>query len=233
MLHWESIFRKYNLYSEGMWQEDGWSGYDIIKVIKDAKVYLAWTHQLDCMLIYGSEHLGIKDSLTEKKDLGVSIMPQGVSFELTKDGLPERTGSREAHTSGWFWGIPKNSPQPELAYNLSMFITNYVSQLEECKIFYIFPVRKRVCEVLTEDLKAGWQNVVYAKSVEQFKINGHHCMPRFQTLTDYKNFLDYYYEAFEQIVIKKGYSPTGSEDRIDRGFIRQYLEERDYGSFCG
>jgi hypothetical protein len=228
MLYWESIFRKYNLYCKGMWQEDGWYGYDIYKGIKNGKVYLAWMHQLDCMLIYGAEHLGIKGFLTEKEDLGVSIMPQGVSFELKKDGLPQRTGSRKAHTSGWFWGIPKNSPQPELAYKLAMFITSYEYHLEESKNFYLIPIRKRVRDTLKADLDAGWQAEVYTKSFEQFKINGDHFVPRFQTLADYKDFLKNYYEAFEQIVIKKKYSLAGSEGRVDRNFIKQYLEKRDH-----
>ena len=233
MLFWESIFRKYNLYCKGMWQEDGWYGYDIYMGIKNGNVYLAWMHQLDCMLIYGAEHLGIKGFLTEKEDLGVSIMPQGVSFELKKDGLPQRTGSRKAHTSGWFWGIPKNSPQPELAYKLAMFITSYEYHLEESRNFYLIPIRKRVRDTLKADLNAGWQAEVYTKSFEQFKINGDHLVPRFKTSADYKDFLDNYYEAFEQIVIKKGYSPAESESRVDRNFIRQYLEKRDHRPFCG
>ena len=232
MLYWESIFRKYNLYCEGMWQEDGWYGYDIYKGIKNGKVYLAWMHQLDCMLIYGAEHLGIKGFLTEKEDLGVSIMPQGVSFELKKDGLPKRTGSRKAHTSGWFWGIPKNSPQPELAYKLAMLITSYEYHLEESKNFYLIPIRKRVRDTLKADLNTGWQAEVYTKSFEQFKINGDHFVPRFKTLADYKEFLHNYYAAFEQIVIKKRYSLAGSEGRVDRNFIKQYLEKRDHRAFC-
>jgi class 3 adenylate cyclase/ABC-type glycerol-3-phosphate transport system substrate-binding protein len=233
MFYWESIFRKYNLYCKGMWQEDGWYGYDIYKGIKNGKVYLAWMHQLDCMLIYGAEHLNIKGFITEKEDLGVSVLPQGVSFELTKDGLPQRTGSREAHTSGWFWGIPKNSPQPELAYKLAMFITSYESHLEESKNFYLIPIRKRVRDTLKADLNVVWQAEVYTKSVEQLKINGDHLVPRFQTLADYKDFLKSYYEAFEQIVINKGYSLVESEDKVDRNFIRQSLENNKHSPFCG
>ena len=184
-------------------------------------------HQLDCMLIYGAEHLGIKGFLTEKEDLGVSIMPQGVSFELKKDGLPKRTGSRKAHTSGWFWGIPKNSPQPELAYKLAMLITSYKYHLEESRNFYLIPIRKSVRDTLKADLNAGWQAEVYTKSFEQFKINGDHLVPRFKTLADYKDFLHNYYAAFEQIVIKKRYSLAGSEGRVDRNFIKQYLEKNE------
>jgi ABC-type glycerol-3-phosphate transport system substrate-binding protein len=174
MLHWESILRKYNLYCEGMWGEDGWYGYDIYKGIKKGDVFLTWLHQLDCMLIYGSEQLGIESFLNKKEDLGISIMPQGVSFELTDNGRPNRIGTREAHTFGWFWGIPKGSPEPELAYKLAMFITSYEAHLEESKNFFLVPVTERVRDALKAHLKADWQAELYDKSLEQFKINGNH-----------------------------------------------------------
>jgi len=222
MFHWEAIFRKYNLYCEGMWEEAGWS-VEFYEGIKKESVYLTWNHQLGCLLIYGSEHLGIEGYLNAKEDLGIAIMPQGVSFELTKEGLPKRIGSRKAHTLGWFWGFPKNSPEPELAYKLAMFITSYLPHLEECKNFWITSIRKDVSDALKADLKAGWQTEVYTKSFEQFKINGDHLVPRFETLSDQQEFLDNYYEAFEQIVIKKRYCLSGPEGRVDRNFITENI----------
>jgi hypothetical protein len=114
-----------------------------------------------------------------------------------------------------------------------MFITSYESHLKESKNFYLIPIRKRVRDALKADLNGVWQVEVYTKSVEQLKINGDHLVPRFQTLADYKDFLDNYYEAFEQIVIKKRYSIVESEDKVNRNFIRQSLENNKYSPFCG
>ena len=91
MFHWEAIFRKYNLYCEGMWDEFGWTGLDIYKGIKGKNVYLAWMHQLDCVLIHGAEGFRIEGYIDDKEDLGIAIMPLGVSFELTDEGIPKRT----------------------------------------------------------------------------------------------------------------------------------------------
>jgi ABC-type glycerol-3-phosphate transport system substrate-binding protein len=168
--------------------------------------------------------LGIKGYLPVKKDLGISIMPQGVSFELANNGFPKRVGSRKAHTFGWFWGIPKNSPEQELAFKLVMHITSYNSHLKECRNFYLIPIRQDVSETLKADLKAGWQAEVYSKSLEQFVINGDNFVPRFKTLVDYQEFFEKYNDAFEHIVIKKRYSLTGSKDRIDRYFIMVNLK---------
>jgi class 3 adenylate cyclase/ABC-type glycerol-3-phosphate transport system substrate-binding protein len=223
MFHWESIFRNYNLYSQGMWEDDGLYGLDIHKGIKEGDVFLAWLHQLDCMLIIGSKQLGMKSFINNKEDLGFSIMPQGVSFELNTNGRPKRVGTRGAHTFGWFWGIPKGSPEPELAYKLAMFITSYEAHLEEAKNFFLVPVTERVRDALKGELKAGWQTELYDKSLEQFKINGNHSVPRFKTLTSYQEFLKNYYAAFEKIVIEKGYDQGGQGDKVDRNFIRENI----------
>jgi maltose-binding protein MalE len=223
MIHWEAIFRKYNLYCQGMWQEDGWSGSDIYNGIKEEKIYLTWMHQLDCVLICDSEKLGIIGDIPVKNDIGVSIMSQGVSFELVNNGFPKRVGSRKAHTFGWFWGIPKNSPEQELALKLVTHITGYECHLKECRNFYLIPIRQDVSETLRADLKAGWQSEVYNKSLEQLILNGDHLVPRFKTLAEYEKFLDQYSDAFEHIVLKQRYSPTRSDYKIDRKFIRENL----------
>jgi ABC-type glycerol-3-phosphate transport system substrate-binding protein len=205
-----------------MWVEDGWSGSDIYEGIKNDCVFLTWMHQLDFLFILGSKGLGIEGCLSGKEDLGIAIMPQGVSFELDKDGLPKRIGSREAHTFGWFWGIPKSAPEPQLAYDLAMFITSYKPQLQETKNFFLIPIRKDVDDVLKKEIKTSWKNIVYTGSREQLRRNDENYLPRFKTLTDYQEYLHEYYNAFEEVVIKGRYSPQGPQGRVDRNFIREY-----------
>ena len=224
MFHWEAVFRKYKLYSREMWEGDGWSGSDIYDGIKSNRVFLAWMHQLDILMIYGSNQLGIKGCLGNKEDLGLAIMPLGVSFELTEDGLVQRTGTRKAHTSGWLWGIPKNAPEAQLALDLARFITSYKPHFEECREFCIIPVRKDVHDALDVNLKSNWKNDVYTKSMEQLQINGESFVPKFKTLSDYKEFLNNYYDPFEQIIIKKRYFLEGPHARIDRTFLREYVK---------
>jgi len=223
IFHWEAIFRKYNLYYKGMWEADGCSGSDIYEGIQRDCVYLAWMHQLDCLLICGSEQLGIPGYLDKKEDLGVAIMPLGVSFELTDFGLTKRTGTRRAHTFGWFWGIPKNSPEPKLAYRLARFITSHRWHLEECKNFFLIPAKRDVNEVLIEYLKSSWKYDIYATSLKQLEVNGETFVPLFKTLTDYQEFLDHYYNAFEEIVIKRRYSLEGPRGMVDRNIIRENM----------
>ncbi|MGD9034263.1 MAG: hypothetical protein PVH02_16450 [Desulfobacteraceae bacterium] len=223
LFHWEAIFRKYNLYCEGMWEGDGLSGSGIYEGIAENRVFLTWMHQLDSLLIFGSEEMGIKGFIQDRKDLGIAIMPKGVSFPLTEDGLPKRTGSRKAHTFGWFWGIPINAPEPELALKLGQFITSHECHLGECKNFFLIPVRKSVRNALNAVLNTDWKAQVYRKSIEQFEINGDRMVPRFKRLDDYEEFIHDYYDAFEEIVIKMRYSSKGHEGRANRNFIRENI----------
>jgi maltose-binding protein MalE len=224
LFHWEAIFRKYKLYSGGMWEGDGWSGSGIYEGIKKNRVFLAWMHQIDILLICGSEQLGIKGYLDKKEDLGFAIMPLGVSFELTEEGVAKRTGTRQSHTSGWLWGIPKNAPEPELALKLALSITSYKPHLEESQNFCIIPVRRDVNDALNADPNSSWKNNVYAKSIEQLRLNGENFVPKFKTLADYQKFLNNYYDAFEEIIIKRRYRLEGPNARIDRDFLSEYLK---------
>jgi ABC-type glycerol-3-phosphate transport system substrate-binding protein len=207
-----------------MWEEDGWSVSNIYEFINKESIYLTWMHQLDCCLICSSEKMRIKSTLKKKNDLGISIMPLGVSFELTDNGLPKRIGSRKAHIFGWFWGIPKNSPEQELAFKLARFITNKENHLRECQNFYLLSRRNDVSDALKENERKDWQSEVYTKSHEQFLINDDQFVPRFKTLELYQEFLEKYYNAFEHIVMKKRYSPPNAERRVDRNFIRENLK---------
>jgi hypothetical protein len=223
VFQWEAIFRKYNLYYKEMWEGDGLSGSGIYEGIEENHVFLSWMHQLDSLLVFGSDDLGIKSCVRDRKDLGIAIMPKGVSFELDRNGLPKRMGSRKAHTFGWFWGIPVGAPEPELALKLSEFITSHESHLGECKNFFLIPVTKSVRKALDAVLDTDWKVEVYRKSIEQFKINGDHVVPRFKTLDDYEEFLHDYYDTFEEIVIKMRYSLKGDEDKVDRNFIQKNI----------
>ncbi len=78
-------------------------------------------------------------------------------------------------------------------------------------------------------LNTDWKEEVYRKSIEQFEINGNHLVPRFKTLADYQKFLDRYYNAFEQIAIKRRYArpeskDKQSEDKVDRNLIRENIK---------
>jgi len=219
MFEWEAVYRKYNLYNEGMWV-DPWSGGGIWNAMKDGKVFLAMMHQIDCFFIHGGTHPTMQGYLVNPDDLGEAVMPLGISVELDAGGKPIRTGSRKASTGGWWWSIPKNAPYPELSVELAKWITNYENHLAECKTFGMMPVRKDILDNLGEAFPEGWMGEVFAVSIRQLKENGENTVPLIAEYSDVgKNYLAAWYD----IIVDENYGEAG---QVDRSYIKKVLDEK-------
>ncbi len=166
---WENQFVKSNLYNPGMWNDE-WMGTHLYNGVKDGKVYLAYFQQIDCFNVHGWENdPGMPTYLPNPDDMGLSVVPKAVSFDLNEDGTPRTEGTRSISTGGWWWGIPSTSPDPELAYKLARFITNKENQAEECSKFGMLPVRKDILNNLEQVFDEGWVGDIYKVSVEQIR----------------------------------------------------------------
>jgi ABC-type glycerol-3-phosphate transport system substrate-binding protein len=168
---WENQLVSSGIYNPGMWQ-DPWRGSDIYNGIKDGKVFLAFIQQIDGFLIHGwGDDPGMPTYLPDTTDMGLCIMPQAVSFTLDNGGAPIVAGDRAISSGGWWWGVPKTSPNPQLAYKLARFMTSKAVQAEECTKFGMLPVRKDILSNLPETYNEGWVGEIFKVSVDQIKIN--------------------------------------------------------------
>lgn len=171
MYQWEKKFIDNGIYNPGMWQ-DPWKGSNIYNGIKDGKVFLAWFQQIDNFIVHGwPEDPSMPSYLPLADDMGLALIPKGVSFELDNAGVPKVEGSRSISTGGWWWGIPKTGPEKKLAYELARFITNRENQSRECSHFGMIPVRKDVLANVPEVFAEGWVGDVFHKSIEQIQAN--------------------------------------------------------------
>ena len=218
MFEWEAVYRKYNLYNEGMWV-DPWSGGGIWNAMKDGKVFLAMMHQIDCFFIHGGTHPTMEGYLVDPDDLGEAVMPLGVSVGLDADGKPVRVGSKKASSGGWWWSIPKTAPYPELSVELAKWITNYDNHLAECKTFGMMPVRKDILDNLGEAFPEGWMGEVFATSISQLELNGENTVP---LIAEYSNVGINYLDAWYDIVVDENY---GEAEKVDRDYIKKVLDE--------
>jgi len=200
---WESFFIKNQLYHPGVW-EQAWSGGDIWRAISSGEVFLCFLHQIDLFFVHGGSDLTMTGYLSDPSDLGVSIMPKGVSSELTEDGQPKREGGHFSNLYGWWWGIPVTSPDPELSYKLARFITSKRNQIEECSRFGMFPVRNDVLDDLGQAFDEGWKQQIFKATRLQFE-NGTKEFPRLKEWPRIgKNYLDAWYDiSVERKFIKK------------------------------
>ncbi|NVM21347.1 MAG: extracellular solute-binding protein [Desulfobacterales bacterium] len=217
MFVWESIYRKNGLYNQGMWQ-DPWSGGGIWNAMKDGKVFLAMMHQIDSFFIHGGSHPHMQGYLVAPDDMGAAVMPKGESFELDREGRPLSTAGKKAGTAGWWWGIPKSAPYPQLSAGLAKWITNYDNHLAECKVFGMMPIRKDILADLKNAFPKGWMADVFDVSTRQIKLNGDATMP---LLPEYSDVGKIYLSAWYDIVVGGNYGHGG---RVQRDYIEQRLE---------
>jgi len=168
---WENVFIRNGLYNPGMWQ-DPWRGSDLYNGIKDGKVFCTYLQQIDCFNVHGwADDPGMPSYLPDVKDMGLCAVPKAVSFDLNAQGLPAYEGSRAISTGGWWWGIPKTSPNAKLAYKFARFVTSRENQAKECSKFGMIPVRKDILLNLPEVFDEGWVGDIFKTSVDQVNDN--------------------------------------------------------------
>jgi ABC-type glycerol-3-phosphate transport system substrate-binding protein len=193
LFQWESFFIQNKLYHPGMW-EQAWSGGDIWRAISTGEVFMCYLHQIDLFFVHGGSHPTMTGYLSHPSDLGVSIMPKGVSLELTSDGRLKREGGHLSNLYGWWWGTPVTSPDPELSYQLARFITSREFQIEECSRFGMFPIRKDVLDDLGEAFDQEWKQTIFHATKLQFE-SGTKELPRLSQWAQMgKNYLDAWYD---------------------------------------
>jgi ABC-type glycerol-3-phosphate transport system substrate-binding protein len=193
LFQWESFFIENDLYHPGM-RERAWSGGDIWRAISTGEVFMCFLHQIDLFFVHGGSDPTMTGYLSEPSDMGISILPQGVSLELTGEGKPRREGGHLSNLYGWWWGIPVTSPDPELSYRLARFITSRQFQIEECSRFGTFPVRKDVLEDLGQAFDEEWKQLIFEVTRLQFE-KGTKELPRLSQWPQIgKNYLDAWYD---------------------------------------
>jgi len=195
MFVWERVFVRNGLYNSGMWI-DNWKGSDIYNAIKDGKAFLAYFQQIDNFIVHGwPDDPAMSSYLPLEDDMGLAVVPTAVSFELDAKGVPLTTGNKAISTGGWWWGIPRTSPDAKLAYKFARFVTSRENQANECAKFGMIPVRKDILGNLPEVFDQGWVGDIFATSIAQIKINELTTVPLVKEYVQVgQNYIDAWYK---------------------------------------
>lgn len=219
MMTWEAAFVKNGIFNPDMWN-GAWRGSDLYQAIQDGKVFLTVFQQIDCFNVHGWEdNPEMRGYLKDPSDMGVATMPLAVSFALNPDGSYKATGTKKITTGGWWWGIPKTSPDKALAYKLARFITNHDNQAVECSKFGMVPVRKDIINRLNETFELGWVGEIFKVSVAQLDINGLTTVP---LIKEYGDIGKNYIEAWYGVCV----NPYGKDSKLkfEPAAVRKALE---------
>jgi ABC-type glycerol-3-phosphate transport system substrate-binding protein len=208
-----------------MWN-DQWTGSHIYNGVKDGKVFTAFFQQIDNFIIHGwPEDPAMPTYLPDTSDMGLCLMPKGVSFELDKTGKPMYEGSRAISTGGWWWGIPRSTPNDELAYNLARFITSKENQAQEVTQFGMLPVRKDILNNLPSVFNEGWVGEIFSTSVEQIKTNELTTVP---LVEQYSLVGKNYVEAWYKLCVEYDEAKAGvmTLDQMKKRLTSDFLNEQ-------
>lgn len=191
---WEALYVKEELYVPRMWK-DQWTGGGIWEGFKSGDVFLSFMTQLDCFFIHGTGTKEMPGYLADPNDMGVAVMPKGVSVELDEHGNVIRPGRRAITTGGWWWGIPRTSPDPKLSYQFARWITSTDNQVEECSNFGMVPVRKDILGDISLMFGGGWVTEIFNTAFAQLVENRYTTIPTTPKYGDVgKNYIEAWYD---------------------------------------
>ncbi len=217
--HWEAVYAAGGIYNPNMWREE-WSGSGIWKGFSEGEVFLSFMTQLDCFFIHGTGRDGLQGYLSNPEDMGVATMPTGCSVELDNKGEPARIGTKAITTGGWWWGIPKSTPDPRSSYKLARHITSMETQVQGCSRFGMIPVRKDVLSDMQMLFGGQWISEIYNVSFKQLMHNKFTIVPSHPRFDEIGNV---YLDAWFDIVVKQNWS----QDKVvpNRDYILHHITE--------
>ncbi len=216
---WEAVYINEKLFVPAMWLE-GWSGSSIWQGFKNGNVFLSFMTQIDCFFLHGTGTKDMPGYLQDPDDLGVAVMPKGVSFGLDDQGNYLREGKRSITTGGWWWGIPKKTPNPKISYDLARWITNTDNQIEGCSNYGMIPVRKDILGDISLMFGGGWITNIFNTAFSQLVENRYTTIP---LTSKYGEVGKNYIEAWYDICVKKNCVKDG---KVNRRKIFEILEEK-------
>lgn len=214
---WESFWVANGLYVPAMW-EQSWSGGGIWNGFRDGLVYLAFMHQIDAFFIHGGTDPSMQGFLVNPDEMAVAIMPQGASLELDDSGNPVRVGIHGSNFAGWWWGIPRSTPNPEASYRLARFITSAEWHAREAQRFGMMPIRNDIYDDLGATFQEPWMQNVFETALQQLAA-GTQPPPQ---IGSYAQVSQTYRDAWFEIVTRQNYGPD--PETVDRQTIINNLE---------
>ncbi len=220
MFEWESYYIKNGIYNPGMW-EDPWAGAGLWNAFKDGKIFLTPEfQQIDCFFVHGwVDNPEMQGYLKDPDDMGLAMVPTGVSWHLNEQGEPVYLGSKTISTGGWWWGIPKDCPDPKLVYKLIRWITSHEVQAKECSKFGMLPVRKDILNNLLDVFEVGWVGDVFRISLYQIEKNQYMTIP---LVKEYDDIAKNYIAAWQELCVNRNF---GKNDEVQRGILSSNLQK--------
>ncbi len=216
MFQWQSVMIHDGLLNPTL-VKARWSEQEIREGFQSGELFLAEATQTEAFMIHGTASAEMPGYLANPEDMGVALMPKGMSLQLDGRGAPAREGRRSVGTRGYWWGITREARNRTLAYQLAHYLSNTQNQIVESAAYGTIPVRQDLLGELGLMFGGGWTSDVFQTASQQLVENRFTVAP---LIEEYADMGQNYVNAFQEICLPGAGQKTRFED------IQKALEDR-------
>lgn len=216
MFQWQSVLVREGIFNPGL-IKGRWSDDQIRQGFQSGELFLSEATQMEAFLIHGNGTAEMPGYLANPEDMGVALMSKGNSVLLDARNAALREGRRSVGTRGYWWGVPRQARNKQLAFQLAHYLSNTQNQIVESSAFGMIPVRQDLLGELGLMFGGGWAADVFQTASQQLVENRFTVAPLLEEFADVgQNYLN----AYQDICLPGAGQKTGFED------IRKALEDR-------
>jgi ABC-type glycerol-3-phosphate transport system substrate-binding protein len=216
MFQWQAIMIHEGILNPNLVKARG-SEQDIREGFRSGELFLSEATQTDAFLIHGTGTPEMPGFLANPEDMGVALMPRGISVQLDARNAAAREGRRSVGTRGYWWGVTRQARNRALSFQLAHYLSNTQNQILESSAFGIIPVRQDLLGEMGLMFGGGWTSEVFQTASQQLVENRFTVAPLVEEFADMgRNYL----EAYQEICLPGAGQRTKFED------IQKALEDR-------
>lgn len=167
-LQWRALLGKHHLLAPECETKEGCDAFAVNRLLHDRKIAFAPVNQPDAFWIHGGARRDADPGMRGPGDLGFTLESSGVSLELdAKTRQPARKGRTWSFDEIHLWALPARSPDPRLAWQLALFLTQRGLQLRETEAEGMLPIRKDLRQDYQVVFRLDWMQRVLRASYKQ------------------------------------------------------------------
>ena len=164
---WEMVMGNHKIFNSLSYGKNV-SNADVYKAFGNGDAFMAYFSQKDCFnILEGTDESSMIPYIFDASDVGITLVPMIVPFSLNKSGKLLSAPQRISAMRGYYWGIPKNAEDKELAYLLMQYLNNRVINTKESVRFGAIPVREDVLMNMQNIYDERWLGEGYTAALGQ------------------------------------------------------------------
>ena len=161
-LQWDALYRRHHLLAAECERDEGIDAVGVTDLFRARRIAWAPINQENSLWLHGGSQRTAEPGMERASDLGWATLPVGSSLELS-GGKPVRVGRTYSFRDIHFWALPIHAPDPKLAFELAVFVTQRGLQQRETEALGLLPIRQDLRQDYPILFRLDWmQNILDA-----------------------------------------------------------------------